>query len=69
MNQTKYFHNNGLATHDGKGWQMCEGYDGERYSVPFRRTIPADKKPLMFKLPDEKQLKEIGILGPGGRML
>jgi len=69
MRSTRYFHNNGLATHDGKTWQMCEGYDGERVQVPFRQTIPAEKKPLMFRLPDEKQMKEIGILGPGGTML
>lgn len=69
MNDTRYFHNNGLATHDGKAWQMCEGYDGERVTMPYRQEIPAEKKPLMFRLPDEKQMKEIGILGPGSKML
>ena len=43
MNSTRYFHNNGLATHDGKNWTMCEGYDGERYQLPLRVTIEQRK--------------------------
>lgn len=53
MRSTRYFHNNGLATHDGKTWQMCEGYDGERSTYPLRVSIPQEKKPLMFELPTE----------------
>ncbi len=40
MNETRYLHNNGLATHDGKNWTMCEGYDGERTTFPLRVSIP-----------------------------
>lgn len=44
MNETRYLHNNGLATHDGTNWTMCEGYDGERTTFPLRVSIPQRKQ-------------------------
>jgi len=40
LDNTRYFHSFGLSQQVNGKWVPCEGYTGERYTLPMRVTIP-----------------------------